>query len=37
LGIDPIHADTVRLIYRLALNGDGDSGPMGSSRSPLLS
>lgn len=29
LEIDPIHADTVRLIYRLALNGDGDSGPMG--------
>src|SRR3981081_2509937 len=27
--IDPIHADTVRLIYRLALNGDGDRGPMG--------
>jgi site-specific DNA recombinase len=29
LEIDPIHADTVRLIYRLALNGDGDRGPMG--------
>ncbi len=29
LEIDPIHADTVRLIYRLALNGDSDSGPMG--------
>ncbi|MGD9846288.1 MAG: recombinase family protein [Hyphomicrobiales bacterium] len=29
LEIDPIHADTVRLIYRLALKGDGDSGPMG--------
>ena len=29
LGIDPIHADTVRLIYKLALTGDGDSGPMG--------
>lgn len=26
LEIDPIHADTVRLIYRLALNGDGDRG-----------
>lgn len=29
LEIDPIHADTVRLIYRLTLNGDGDRGPMG--------
>ncbi len=29
LGIDPLHADTVRLIYRLALEGDGTSGPMG--------
>ncbi|MBS0222347.1 MAG: recombinase family protein [Proteobacteria bacterium] len=29
LEIDPIHAETVRLIYRLALTGDGDSGPMG--------
>lgn len=29
LEIDPIHADTVRLIYRLALNGDGNSGPTG--------
>ena len=29
LEIDPIHADTVRLIYRLALNGDGDRGPLG--------
>jgi DNA invertase Pin-like site-specific DNA recombinase len=29
LEIDPLHADTVRLIYRLALNGDGGSGPMG--------
>ena len=29
LEIDPIHADTVRLIYRLALNGHSDSGPMG--------
>src|SRR5438270_250333 len=27
--IDPLHADTVRLIYRLALEGDGTSGPMG--------
>jgi site-specific DNA recombinase len=29
LEIDPIHADTVRLIYRLALTGDGESGAMG--------
>ena len=29
LEIDPLHADTVRLIYRLALDGDGNSGPMG--------
>ena len=29
LEIDPLHADTVRLIYRLALQGDGNSGPMG--------
>ncbi len=29
LEIDPLHADTVRLIYRLALEGDGTSGPMG--------
>ncbi len=29
LEIDPIHAETVRLIYRLALRGEGDSGPMG--------
>jgi site-specific DNA recombinase len=29
LEIDPLHADTVRLIYRLALEGDGRSGPMG--------
>jgi site-specific DNA recombinase len=29
LEIDPLHADTVRLIYRLALKGDGTSGPMG--------
>ncbi len=29
LEIDPLHADTVRLIYRLALVGDGTSGPMG--------
>ena len=29
LEIDPLHADTIRLIYRLALEGDGTSGPMG--------
>ena len=29
LEIDPIHADTVRLAFRLALEGDGASGPMG--------
>ena len=29
LEIDPLHADTVQLIYRLALEGDGTSGPMG--------
>lgn len=29
LEIDPVHADTVRLIFRLALKGDGQSGPMG--------
>ena len=29
LEIDPIHADTVRLIYRLALIGDGRNGPLG--------
>ncbi len=29
LEIDPIHAETVRLIYRLALRGEGDRGPMG--------
>lgn len=29
LEIDPLHADTVRLIYRLALNGVDDNGPMG--------
>jgi site-specific DNA recombinase len=30
LEIDPLHADTVRLIYRLALDGDGTSGPLGA-------
>ncbi|MBX3572917.1 MAG: recombinase family protein [Mesorhizobium sp.] len=29
LEIDPLHADTVRLIYRLFLVGDGLSGPKG--------
>lgn len=29
LEIDPLHAETVRLVYRLALEGDGTSGPMG--------
>jgi site-specific DNA recombinase len=29
LEVDPLHADTVRLIYRLALEGDSTSGPMG--------
>ena len=29
LEIDPLHADTVRLIYRLVLEGDGISGSMG--------
>jgi site-specific DNA recombinase len=29
LEIDPLHADTVRLIYRLYLEGDGVSAPMG--------
>ena len=29
LGIDPLHADTVRLIYRLSLEGDGTTGQMG--------
>ena len=29
LEIDPLHADTIRLIYRLALEGEGDTGQMG--------
>src|SRR3546814_12497005 len=29
LEIDSLHADTVRLIYRLALEGDGTTGQMG--------
>jgi hypothetical protein len=29
LEIDPLHAETVRLIYRLALHGDGAKGQVG--------
>jgi site-specific DNA recombinase len=29
LEIDPVHAETVRLIFRLAREGSGSSGPMG--------
>jgi site-specific DNA recombinase len=29
LEIDPLHADTVRLMFRLSLHGDGTSGAMG--------
>ena len=29
LEIDPLHADTVRMIYKLFLEGDGETGPMG--------
>jgi DNA invertase Pin-like site-specific DNA recombinase len=29
LEIDPLHADTIRPIYQLSLEGDGTSGPMG--------
>ncbi len=29
LEIDPLHANTIRLMFELALNGDGDSGRMG--------
>ena len=29
LEIDPLHAETIRLIYRLTLEGDGASGPLG--------
>src|ERR1700735_5410278 len=32
LEIDPLHADTVRLIYRLALHGDGVKGQMGAKK-----
>jgi hypothetical protein len=35
--IDPFQAETVRLIFRLAGEGDGNSGPMASSRSPSIS
>lgn len=29
LEIDPLHADTIRLMFQLALNGDGERGRMG--------
>jgi site-specific DNA recombinase len=29
LEVDPLHSDTVRLIFRLAVQGDGERGPMG--------
>ncbi|MBA4174476.1 MAG: recombinase family protein, partial [Hyphomicrobium sp.] len=29
LAIDPVEAETVRLIFRLLMEGDGNSGPMG--------
>ena len=29
LEIDPLHADTIRLMFELALNGNGESGRMG--------
>ncbi|AMG74216.1 recombinase family protein [Sphingopyxis granuli] len=29
LEIDPLHAETVRMIYRLFLEGDGNTGPLG--------
>ncbi|HEV2510145.1 hypothetical protein [Bosea sp. (in: a-proteobacteria)] len=29
LVIDPVEADVVRLVFQLALAGDGRSGPMG--------
>ena len=29
LEIDPIHADTVRLIFQLSIDGVGDTGPLG--------
>ena len=32
LEVDPLHADTVRLIYRLFLEGDGTCGPLGVKR-----
>lgn len=32
LEIDPLHADTIRLIYRLALHGSEESGPLGVTR-----
>ena len=29
LDLDPVEAETVRLIYRLYLEGDGTTGPLG--------
>lgn len=29
LAIDPVEAEAVRLMYRLIVDGDGQSGPMG--------
>ncbi|MGC4025632.1 MAG: recombinase family protein [Mesorhizobium sp.] len=29
LEIDPLHSETIRMIYRLAVQGDGETGPMG--------
>ena len=37
LEIDPIQAETVRLIFRLAREGNGSSGPMASNRLPSIS
>ena len=37
LEIDPLHADTVRLIYRLALEGDGSPARWASRTSPPIS
>ena len=37
LEINPLHADTVPLIYRLEPEGDGAGGPMGSRTSPAIS
>lgn len=37
LEIDPLHADTIRLIYRLALEGEGSSGRWASRPSSSIS